>query len=78
MTTTTTQPAADATAPGMLALLELEQGQVPGEVEGEIVAARPDRPSPLEPGDAAPDAPLHLVDMGHGMQCPGGQRPQGQ
>ena len=55
----------------MLAPLELEQRQMPGDVEGEVVAAAPGRTRSFEPGDAFARAALHLMHVADRMQPPG-------
>ena len=47
---------------------------MPGHVEGQVVAARPDRPGALEPADALLVAALGLVHMGDRVQRPGVRR----
>jgi hypothetical protein len=62
--------AVDSEHPVVIAGLEMEQRQVPGHVEGEVVAPRPDRPRRFQPGDALVRAALHLMDVADGMEPP--------
>jgi hypothetical protein len=54
----------------MIALLQMEQGEMPREVEGKVVAASPLRPCPLEPGNAVGGAAGHFMHVRDRMQPP--------
>ena len=54
-----------------VAAIQMEQGEVPPDVEGEGAVRRPVRLPPAQMGDAVGRPPLHFHHVGHGVNRPG-------